>query len=167
MLSYIKKLVKGTKFEPSPEPKFCFFFASENEASHFFEDEKHKDINRLKVLELGFPELRLDHTPQSLQRFERFYVKNFVNRNSEIGISRTGVEELITFYVRSVLVKHGHGEWKIRMCQNHDGHYHHCIVLTNGIVNVRQFGWELSRAELLDNYNWLLQEYTYVASENH
>lgn len=167
MLERLLKLINRHEApRQSPMPLTCLPFDNKEKAESFFFEELRKDLNRVKALEMGFPALRLDYTPASLTRLEKFFFQNFVLKSHEIGISRPGMEELITLYVRHLLIYHGPATWCTSNCDTNPGYYRFGVSFSTGEKCFKLFGWELGGKPYSPDHSHLLGEYLRCLSQN-
>jgi hypothetical protein len=114
-------------------------------AEEFFFAERDKDLKAIASLNNLYPELDLNFKAKSLQRFESFYFKVFVDKKVTIDITKKRMEELLTQYMRQVFVSNEMAEWKVFENDFAEGHYVLGIMYGYGSMSMEDYANDLDK----------------------
>ena len=120
-------------------------FDSQESAEKFFFAQRDKDLDELVKLNELFPELNLDFKAKSLQRFEAFYFKAFVDKTISTGLSKERMEQLITQYMRQVFVKNEMAEWRVFENDFAEGRYELGLMYGYGSGTMEEYANNLDK----------------------
>jgi hypothetical protein len=143
-----------------------FEFDTYEEAEKFFFAQRDKDLEDVAKLNATNPNLNLNYKAKSLQRFEDFYFKCYVDRTISTEISKERMEELITQYMRQVFVANEMAEWMVFENDFAEGRYEFGLMYGYGSGTTEHYAGGLDKKEENDKRTYLFDKFMlYVPEE--
>ncbi len=143
-----------------------FKFNTHEEAETFFFAQRDRDLEDIAKLNLTNAELDLNFKAKSLQRFEDFYFKCYVDKTLSAEISKERMEELITQYMRQVFVSNEMAEWIVFENDFAEGQYELGLMYGYGSGTMEHYAEGLDKKEDNDNRTYLFEKFMlYVPQE--
>lgn len=143
-----------------------FKFNTQEEAETFFFAQRDRDLEDIATLNLTNTELGLNFKAKSLQRFEDFYFKCYVDKTLSAEISKERMEELLTQYMRQVFVSNEMAEWIVFENDFAEGQYELGLMYGYGSGTMEHYAEGLDKKEDNDNRTYLFKKFMlYVPQE--
>lgn len=143
-----------------------FKFNTPEEAERFFFAQRDRDLEDIATLNLTNAELDLNFKAKSLQRFEDFYFKCYVDKSLSAEISKERMEELLTQYMRQVFVSNEMAEWIVFENDFAEGQYELGLMYGYGSGTMENYAEGLDEKEDNDNRTYLFEKFMlYVPQE--
>jgi len=143
-----------------------FEFDTQEEAETFFFAQRDRDLEDIAKLNVTNPELDLNFRAESLQRFEDFYFKCYVDKTLSSEILKERMEELLTQYMRQVFVSNEMAEWMVFENDFAEGQYELGIMYGYGSGTMEHYAEGLDKKEDNDNRTYLFDKFMlYVPEE--
>ena len=143
-----------------------FKFNTHEEAETFFFAQRDRDLEDIATLNLTTVELDLNFKAKSLQRFEDFYFKCYVDKTLSAEFSKERMEELLTQYMRQVFVSNEMAEWIVFENDFAEGQYELGLMYGYGSGTMENYAEGLDKKEDNDNRTYLFEKFMlYVPQE--
>lgn len=133
-------------------------FRNRKLAESFLYHKRNSELRELLEFMRSFPELGLDFRPASLKRIENFYVGLMESQKTPANYLKR-LEELITQYMRHVLVHNGHAVWTVIENEFAEGRYELGIRYSNGLESQEDFAHDLPEKTSIHGRNYLYESY--------
>jgi len=141
-------------------------FNTQEEAETFFFNQRDQDLGDIAKLNAATPGLDLNFRAMSLQRFEDFYFKCYVDKAISSEISKERMEELLTQYMRQVFVANEMAEWMVFENDFAEGRYESGIMYGYGSGSMEHYAENLDKKEGNDKRKYLFDKFMlYVPKE--
>ena len=128
--------------------------------------QRDRDLEDIAKLNVTNPELDLNFRAESLQRFEDFYFKCYVDKTLSSEILKERMEELLTQYMRQVFVSNEMAEWMVFENDFAEGQYELGIMYGYGSGTMEHYAEGLDKKEDNDNRTYLFDKFMlYVPEE--
>jgi TPR repeat protein len=143
-----------------------FEFDTQEEAETFFFAQRDRDLEDVAKLNRTNPDLDLNFKAKSLQRFEDFYFKCYVDKTLSSEISKERMEELLTQYMRQVFVSNEMAEWMVFENDFAEGQYELGLMYGYGSGTMENYAEGLDKREDNDKRTYLFDKFMlYVPGE--
>jgi TPR repeat protein len=141
-------------------------FDTQEEAETFFFAQRDRDLEDIAKLNLTSSDLDLNFKAKSLQRFEDFYFKCYVDKTLSSEISKDRMEELLTQYMRQVFVSNEMAEWMVFENDFAEGQYELGLMYGYGSGTMENYAEELDKKEDNNKRTYLFDKFMlYVPEE--